>query len=122
MTDAEWAAIRHFKPSEFTRPGDMAFTLIQELDALREEIGVPVYVTSSYRTGDAKAHGRGLAVDIADNDRGSACTSAWRFAVLRAAFYLGFGRIGIYDRHIHLDVAGAADGFPQQVAWWGESS
>jgi hypothetical protein len=109
----------HFSPSEFTEPDKMQTHLLLALDETRKKACLPIYVTSSYREGDAKSHGRGWAVDIADNLEGKPCSSAWRFAVVRAALGSGFRRIGVYDLHCHLD---CDPDLPPGVMWWGTSS
>lgn len=109
----------HFSASEFTEPDRMETQLLLALDETRKKAATPIYVTSSYREGDPKSHGRGWAVDIADNREGRECSSRWRYAVVRAALGSGFRRIGVYDRHIHLDMD---PDLPPAVLWWGTSS
>jgi len=83
---------------------DMRF--MDRLDRARGVAGVPFVVRSGLRcpTHNAKiggkansAHLRGLAADIATPD------SRTRYHVLRAAFAVGFQRIGIGRDFIHLD-------------------
>ena len=118
MRDSDWNAVRYFTPDEFEHPERMDPKLIMRLDRIRHDAGVPMHITSSYRDGDPLSHGRGLAVDVSDNTRGKPTSSRWRFRVLRAALADGCARIGVYDRHIHIDVDAT---LPQNVAWWGES-
>jgi hypothetical protein len=105
----------HFETSEVY---GLADELKLKLQVLRDMIDQPIHITSGYRPGDSKSHGRGLAVDIVDDLKHDSITSGWRFAVLKAALQLGFTRIGIYNSHIHLDLDPS---LPQGVAWWGES-
>jgi len=98
MTEDGWNNIKHFVPKEFTRPEQMNYWLIARLDLARIKAGIPFSVSSSFRPGDPGAHGKGLAVDI------RAHNSKTRFAIVKAAIAAGFPRIGVYDRHIHLDV------------------
>lgn len=60
--------VKHFKPdSTVDRWGDPSKidgVLLQKVDAFREMLGLPVYVTSGYREGGPKEHGRGLALDV----------------------------------------------------------
>lgn len=111
--------LTHFAPSEFNEPDKMETQLLLALDETRRKAGQPIYVTSSYREGDPKSHGRGWAVDIAESLDGRAVSSAWRYAVVRAALGSGFRRIGVYDRHVHLDMD---PDLPSPVMWWGTSS
>lgn len=88
-------------------------TLHDLLIELEEGCGFELDITSSYREGDERCHGRGLAVDIA-------CTNgANRMLLVREALSLDFVRIGIYDRHVHLDLC--RGDYPQQVIWIGVS-
>jgi hypothetical protein len=81
-------------------------------------VGESIHITSGYRPKDPGAHGEHFAVDISDNKEGKPLGSRWRFLILKAAFSIGFQRIGIYDRHIHLDISQKRD---LDVAWWGQS-
>lgn len=108
----------YFGPEEFSEPDKMEPQLLLALDETRRKAGEPIYVSSSYRAGDQKSHGRGWAVDVSDNLRGEDCSSSWRFKVVRAALGSGFRRIGVYDRHCHLDMDPA---LPAPVMWWGKS-
>jgi len=69
-------------------------------------------ITSGKRT-NSKAHKKGKAIDI------RCSTSTLRFHIIDAALSEGFMRIGIYDRHIHLDLE--MDNYPQCVMWMGKS-
>lgn len=110
---------KHFRPSEFEHPDKMDVEFLYLLDKIRELAGVPIHITDDYRpNGSTSAHSLGLAVDISDNSAGLAIGSRWRHKVLKAAFELGCERIGIYDRHIHIDVSTSHD---QEVCWYGTS-
>lgn len=90
------------------------------LQALRYIVDVPIHVTSAVRSSDTdSAHSLGLALDISDNKQGSPISSSWRHKILPALYALGIRRVGVYDRHIHFDLADTP--FPQDVSWWGES-
>ena len=86
-------------------------------DEARTRAGVPFRITSGYRPGDDKAHGLRVAVDIAAED------SRTRFHVVRGLLEMGFERIGVYDRHVHVDEGDRVvpAQFPQMVMWWGTS-
>ena len=63
-----WPNITYFNPySRFDKWGDpdkMDYALISCLDVLRKSMGTPIYVTSGYRKGDPRSHGKGIAVDV----------------------------------------------------------
>ncbi|MCP4900216.1 MAG: peptidase M15 [bacterium] len=102
---------KHFTAKEIEGLNPM---LVERLDWAREQSGVPFTITSGYRPGDPKAHGKGLAVDIR-------CSQSMpRFRMIQALQNVGFRRIGVYNLHVHADVAEEPD-FPQDVMWWGES-
>lgn len=116
MADADWATLAFFTPAEFTNPEKMGMEFILWLDRVRNRAGVPMRVTSSYRT---PAHN--VAVGGAQNsahedtpcnavDIGKSPTPDdphWnraRFKIVTAALALGCTRIGIYaDGSLHLD-------------------
>jgi len=109
---------RYFKEDEFDHPDRIHHELLARLDLARAQAQVPFVVTSDYREpveGEKSAHHIGKAVDIACTD------GKTRDRILKGARYAKFRRIGIYDKHIHLDVATEADGFPVDVTWWGKS-
>ena len=111
----------HFNDDEFTNVENMDPMLGRMLDYMRTAYGGPITITSSYRahtdprTSAHEIDARGLwqAVDI------RVSTSRSRFGLVEAARKAGFRRIGIYDRHIHVDIAEAP--FDQDVLWIGES-
>ena len=111
----------HFSDDEFTNVENMDPMLGRMLDYMRTKYGSPITITSSYRahTGErSSAHevdARGLwqGVDI------RVSTSRSRFGLVGAALKAGFRRIGVYNRHIHLDIA--EEGFAQDVIWLGQS-
>lgn len=119
MKADDWRAIEFFQSDEFDYPDRMTWGLLVKLDAVRREAGVPLYIFSDYRPGDDGAHGKGLAVDVHDDRARDGIASRWRHKVLRAAYVVGFRRIGIYDAHLHLDIDTSK---AQDVSWWGESS
>jgi len=113
-----WDSLEWFKREEFKHPDEMDHILLLGLDQVREEADVAMYVTSDYRPGDPRSHGEGKAVDVSDNLNGEPVSGAWRFKVVGAALRCGFVRVGVYDRHIHLDISLR---LPQEVLWSGIS-
>ena len=106
-----WDHIKHFKPEELACPccGVCAVDkkLVIKLDQLREKVGFPIIITSGYRCPKHNkevggkpdsAHIKGLAADI------SVSTSPRRYKLIKAAIEIGFKRIGIGERFIHLDI------------------
>jgi len=84
--------------------------LIRKLDLARTLAGFPFVISSSFRLGDPRSHGDGYAVDLQ-------CEfSRERFVMIQALQAAGFRRIGIYPRHIHVDVDGSRY---QDVIWYG---
>lgn len=112
----------YFKDKEFIEPEalDRGFRL--RLERTRKEAGIPMVVSSSLRQRRGKrtsAHQKGdngiyAGVDIKVRDSRS------RYLILNAALRAGFTRIGVYNRHIHLDSA-TGKPFAQYVVWWGKS-
>lgn len=95
--------------------------LVAMLDRARGLARVPFIITSGRRdpvanrtsggVGDS-SHLRGLAVDIA-------CEGSHdRMRIVTAAVMVGFKRVGVYDRHIHLD---CDERLPQECMWVGVS-
>jgi uncharacterized protein YcbK (DUF882 family) len=97
----------------------MNMDLVFKLDSMRKIIGCPLTVTSGYRTekynnkiGGARdsTHIKGLAVDLFCND------DKLRFMIIKYALWSLIVRIGIYPRHIHLDID---DSKSDRAVWYG---
>jgi len=107
---------KNFQHSEFAcncgcgqmpDPNDLEFKmLVAKLQNVRDECGFPLHITSGYRcpkqnkkVGGVKdsSHLAGLAVDIAVE------SDFTRLLFLRSAVKY-FGRIGIANKYIHVDV------------------
>jgi hypothetical protein len=95
--------------------------LVSRLDVARGLAGVPFIITSGLRTPGHNhdvdgvpdgSHETGEGVDVACSSSGV------RHKMLPALYIAGFKRIGIYDRHLHVDVA---ERLPQNKTWWGKS-
>lgn len=116
MEPADWAEIRHFKPSEFKAPQRMGYQFVRWLDQVRELADVPMLVSSSYRTPAHNAEVGGAndsahtdtpcnAVDIRKNPKAVLGWNHARMQIVSAAIRLGCQRVGIYeDDSIHLDM------------------
>ena len=126
----EWTKIHNFKPEEFERPDLLRWDMLYQLDQLREMVGFPLKITSSFRTAEHNAtlptaaqdsahladptDGEYSGVDIAVNNAHE------MFSLLKAFFKMDFGcRLGIYPAHLHLDIESR---LPQGVAWVGKDS
>jgi zinc D-Ala-D-Ala carboxypeptidase len=111
-----WSHVKHFMPEEFRRPDLLRPGTIERLDSLRGLYGRPLIVSSSYREPEHNAAVDGAkdsahmpgpdgyysAVDL--TTPANAMPSWDRFMIVKLALQLGFQRIGIYERHIHLDL------------------
>ena len=112
----------HFSDDEFDNVENMDPMLGRMLDYMRTAYGGPITITSSYRahtdprTSAHEIDARGIwqAVDI------RVSSSRARFGLVGAALKAGFRRIGVYDKHIHVDIA--EEPFGQDVMWFGVSS
>lgn len=80
-----------------------------------------ITITSHFRTplqnvkcggSPTSSHLSGRAVDIAVS------SGTMRYKMVQAALHVGFKRIGVYDRHLHLDVDYNK---PNPVIWLGNS-
>lgn len=95
--------------------------LVSKLETARKAAGVPFRITSGLRTCAANtvamgvegsAHLKGLAVDLAIE------SGLDRFAIVRGLLAAGFVRVGVYNRHVHVDLDAEK---PQNVLWVGIS-
>ena len=96
-------------------------SFVDRLVQARLYAAVPFIITSGARTEvenanaqgvQNSAHLRGMAVDLA-------CTDATaRYWILNGLLAAGFKRIGVYNRHIHVD---NDHDLPEPVIWWGVS-
>lgn len=95
--------------------------LVDKLTTARIIAGVPFIITSGLRTQDQNVRSQGVsesshltgkAVDLHVED------GIHRFKMVKGALEAGFVRLGIYDRHLHLDLDETK---PQNVIWVGVS-
>ena len=108
--------IKYFTISEFGTDWYMMDPdFMSMLDLARHRAGIAFHVTSDFRLGDPKSHGAGRSVDI------RVTTGRQRWQVVRAAMSAGFNRIGVYNKHVHVDSMMPSEGFPEEVLWVGTS-
>jgi len=105
--------MKYFNYSEFDSPDVqgsgqlMDKTLLEMLDEVRDKFDKPIHITSGFRTPahneavggvETSSHLKGLAVDIA-------CTNSTdRFDLLNCILDVGFSRVGIAKKFIHIDI------------------
>lgn len=126
----DWTTIIHFKKDEFIRPELLRPKMILMLDDLRGQYGQPLVVSSSWRDADRNAQVGGAlnsshvsvyapdgfysGIDLTTS--ANVFTKHEYFEITKAAYAVGFRRIGLYAdyKHIHLDVENR---LPQEVLW-----
>lgn len=116
MTTADWPQIKNFKPTEFKNPEKMGYEFMLWLDGVRTAAGVPMDISSSYRSKEYNKQVGGAgdsshvdvpcnAVDIRMKPRPD--DPNWnysRFRIVEAAMKAGCRRIGSYaNGSLHLD-------------------
>ena len=93
------------------------FKHVRLLEEMREMVGFPVVVTSGYRCREHNAKVGGapkswhmlFATDVAPGEEDEAKLKK----IYEAALELGFGGVGMYETHVHLDLR------PRRVVWRG---
>lgn len=113
-----WEVLTYFDREEFAHPGLMEWEFLLKLDETRRRAGVPIFISSSYRPGDGKSHGRGWAADLTDDPYRDGISGRWAHRVDEAAREAGFNRRGVYDKHYHVD---CDPRLPRDVLWGGGS-
>lgn len=108
--------LKYFAPNEVK---GLDPTLCQMLDDARGRAGVSFIITSGLRsaTGNAllpnavqdSAHLTGNAVDLYCSD------SLERFLMIKSLLAVGFNRLGVYARHLHVDNSPT---LPPNVFWY----
>jgi uncharacterized protein YcbK (DUF882 family) len=106
----------YFSPEEV---GGLNEEFVALLDRARGLAQTPFIITSGLRTLQENeqtanavsdsAHLSGLAVDLA------CVESEKRFSIIKALLAVGFCRIGVYERHLHVDKSST---LPQNVIWY----
>jgi uncharacterized protein YcbK (DUF882 family) len=117
MRPEDWVTIKHFSPAEFKHPDVMGLEFMKWLDTLRSQAGVPMHVSSSYRSKAYNASVGGAtdsahvdvpcnAVDVAERPRPDDLNWNYsRFRIVSAAILMGCKRIGTYQNgSLHLDM------------------
>lgn len=113
MTQTDWDKILYFHPREFDSPdlpGSgmlMDATLVRMLDDARGLAGIPFKISSGYRTAvqNVMVGGRPLSAHLTwEAADVVAIRPETRFKVLKALFDVGFERVEVAPRHIHVDV------------------
>lgn len=94
----------------------MLVNMLQEVqDDCKEQIiineGIPENVAGSHVVDSEHFEGKGVDV--------SAKYGLLRMKIVRSALKVGFKRIGVYNRHVHL---GISTTLPQDVIWGGVSA
>lgn len=112
MSDSIFSELKNFSASEFNHPEKISPPLLRMLQHARNLYGSPIIITSDYRPASHSSHGLGLALDL------HCVTSGDRFYLTQALLSAGFKRVGIYDRHIHVDIDPRR---PTPVLWTGIS-
>ena len=113
----------YFSDAEFKEPRKLSPTLRRMLERVREEAGVPMRITGSWRSRRGpirKSAHQTNKFDLYEAVDVGVGRSRNRFLILKAAIRVGFNRIGVYDKHLHLDIA-KGTAFDQDVCWWGRS-
>lgn len=111
--------MKYFKKSEFSDYEKMDETFLSWLEELREKLGEPIRINSSYRDPKHNASVGGVsksahtevpckAVDIHCTD------SRYRYKLVTLALSLGCVRVGIGRTFVHLDFS---KNKPQEVMW-----
>jgi len=110
----DYESLRYFEADEFDHPERMSLDFLLLLDRVRGHAGVPFRISSDWR-GDSRSHDSGCAVDVLYENE----TELWH--IVFSAQLLGIRRIGIYDEHVHLDIADRTIFLPSPRMWHGIS-
>jgi hypothetical protein len=97
----DWTKYRHLsKEMNWTQPEKMSLEFMAILDEFLVFLGFPIILTSTYREGDTKTHGKGIAVDIMAGKEKD--ISTLDFYILAEKFGK-FNGVGLYP-HWSLDI------------------
>ena len=112
--------MRYFEKDEFDNFEKMNKAFLNILDEIRHYSGVPMIITSDYRSkkknkevngSPDSAHLYGYAVDVACSN------SVARMALINAALECGVTRIGVASNFLHFDIADRYTTKPKNVLW-----
>lgn len=126
MQPEDWKLLKRFKPTEFKYPDKMGFQFMLKLERMAVEAGVPCPVSSDHRPKayNKKVGGAANSAHVDGSESGEFCeavdinpfNSLDRYEIVRAAFLVGFERIGIYGNgSLHVDTTGHRR--PNRVLW-----
>lgn len=116
MQPSDWLRVKHFQSVDFKNPEKMGYEFMLWLDSVRAAAGVPMVITSSYRSPEYNKSVGGAkdsahtdvpcdAVDIGRRPRTD--DPNWnysRYAIITTALAKGCRRIGMYNNgSLHLD-------------------
>lgn len=110
----------YFDREEFDNFDKMDSEFLKLLDKIRHISGVPMIITSDYRTKKKNkevggkpdsAHLYGWAVDVA------CANGVARMALIKAALEVGITRIGVAKNFLHFDIADRYSTKPKNVIW-----
>jgi len=89
----DWAALKYFKKFDtidhWGDPNRMQAEILLRVDALRDFVGKPIFVTSGFRENDRGEHGSGNALDIV-------CPTLSLLDFYLSAERFGFTGLGVY--------------------------
>ena len=128
MSDEKYS--RDFFVREFACPccgvSKMNQKVINKLQAMRSSLGKRILISEGggyrcqkyqdlYHPDMKSAHVLGEAADI------KCSSSSKRYRLVQLIYAVSFKRFGVYDKHLHVDIAKDSEGFPPRVTWVGIS-
>lgn len=123
MTPARWNEYKNFAPQEFackhTGLNHMKHEFMAALQAVRDDLGRPMKITSGYRHWTHPIEARKLHSN-GEHTLGTCCDVACadgreRYELVTLALKHGISRIGIARGFVHLGIGGP--GLPVRVIW-----
>lgn len=126
---AEWGLYPNFSKEEFdckhTGKNEMKHTFMARLQALRDEFGKPMPISSGYRDKTHPVEARKGTVSLGAHTTGRSCdvvvSRGDAYRLIELAIKHGFTGIGInqkgVNRFIHLDDMTSIEGFVRPAVW-----